>query len=86
MKKAALPLLPVLALILPGCQPGQMPKIATAPTEPLVCSQWLPISYASRHDTALTISQVRRSNAARRAYCSSELNGAVHPAFSLARL
>jgi hypothetical protein len=58
-------------LILASCQSGQTLKIVTAPPEPLVCSQWLPISYASRHDTSLTIAQIRRANAARKAYCAA---------------
>ena len=70
MRKNALPLLPVLALILAGCQSGQTLKIATAPAEPWVCSQWLPISYAGKHDTCLTIAEIRRANAARKAYCA----------------
>ena len=70
MKKLALLLLPALALLLTGCQSDMTPKIVTAPPEPLVCTQWLPISYAGKHDTAETVNQLRRANARRRAYCA----------------
>ncbi|MDE2383087.1 MAG: hypothetical protein KGO53_00595 [Alphaproteobacteria bacterium] len=43
----------------------------TPQPEPLVCSQWLPISYAGRHDTPETIANVRRANARRLAYCQA---------------
>ena len=71
MNKPASQLLPVLALLLSACQPGQTPLTATAPPEPLVCTQWLPLSFASRHDSALTIAEIRRANARRQAYCAA---------------
>ena len=70
MKKPAFLLLPALALNLTGCLNSQIPWTATLQSEPLVCTQWLPISYAGQHDTAQTISDVRHANARRRAYCS----------------
>ena len=70
MRKLALRLLPALALLLTGCQTARTPKIVTAPPEPLVCTQWLPISYAGKHDTAETVNQLRHANARRRAYCA----------------
>jgi len=41
----------------------------TPPTEPLVCSQWLPLGYGSRHDSPQTVNDIRRANAKRNAYC-----------------
>lgn len=70
MKKPALLLLPALALA--ACQADQTRWTATAPAEPLVCSQWLPLTYASRHDTAETVAGLRRANARRQAYCGED--------------
>ena len=70
MKKPVFLLLPALALNLTGCLSSQTLWTAIPQSEPLVCSQWLPISYAGQHDTAQTINDVRHANARRRAYCS----------------
>ena len=70
MKKLAFKAL--AALILSACQTGQTRLIATAPPEPLVCNEWRPISYASRHDTAATTLEIRRNNARQKAYCSAK--------------
>lgn len=60
-----------LPMLLGGCPPGQTRMIATAVPEPLVCSVWRPITYASKHDTAQTITEVRSSNAKRAEYCAA---------------
>jgi len=59
-----------LTLALAGCQTLQTHLTATAGPEPLVCTQWLPISYASKHDTADTVAGVRANNGRRKAYCA----------------
>lgn len=64
-----LPMLPMLALALAACQHDQTRLTATG-REPLVCAAWLPISYASRHDTSETVLEIRRNNAKRQAYCA----------------
>lgn len=58
----------VLTLILPlaNCQTR---TTETAPAEPLVCTQWRALGYASKHDSPETVDSVRRSNARRKAYC-----------------
>ena len=68
MKLIALKKLLVLGLmtVLTACQTDMT---ATPPTEPLVCTQWLPLTYASRHDSKETSDAVRRANARRNAYC-----------------
>jgi len=71
MTKPALLLHLVLVLPLTACQATKTLKTGTESPEPLVCTQWLPISYASRHDTSLTIGEIRRSNARREAYCAA---------------
>lgn len=61
------------ALLMPlaGCQSdGLTPSTATG-REPLVCSQWRALGYASKHDTPQTVDAIRRNNAARDAYCAT---------------
>jgi hypothetical protein len=60
----------VLALLLaPLIASCQTRMTVTPPTEPLVCSQWLPLGYGSRHDSPQTVNDIRRANAKRNAYC-----------------
>jgi len=59
-----------LAFLLSGCQSTRLTLTTATGSEPLVCTQWLPITYASKHDTPETAIQVKRSNAARNAYCA----------------
>jgi len=69
MKKTALKLLTALILSLTGCTSPKISGTGTSSLEPLVCTQWRPISYASHHDTAETVDAIRRANARRKAYC-----------------
>ena len=60
-----------LLMLLAACQSDKLMIPTTAiGHEPLVCSQWVQVSYASKHDTPETVAQIRRSNAARNAYCA----------------
>lgn len=71
MNKIALALL--AALILSACQTRQTRWTATAPSEPLVCLVWRPLSYASHHDTTASINDIRRNNLRRKAYCEDKV-------------
>lgn len=71
----ALPKLSMLALILlslSGCGTNLIGTglIPAGTRTPPVCSVWQGISYSSKNDTPQTVDEVRRSNAARKAYCS----------------
>ena len=59
----------VLPMLLAACQSDRLTPLTATGSEPLVCTQWRPITYASKHDTPETVGQVKRSNAARGAYC-----------------
>ena len=70
LKRNAYRSLLTLAFLLDGCQSTRLTPTTAMGTEPLVCTQWLPITYAGKHDTPETVMQVKRSNAARDAYCA----------------
>ena len=59
-----------LAFLLSGCQSMRLTPTTMQGSEPLVCTQWLPIHYDHTVDRPKTVDQVRRSNAARDAYCA----------------
>jgi len=65
----ALKMLPMLALLLGGCQSTRLTSMTGTGNSPLVCTQWQAITYAGKHDTPETVAQVKRSNASRAAYC-----------------
>jgi len=59
----------VLPMLLAACQSDRLIPMTVTGHSPIVCTQWLTITYAGKHDTPETIAQVKRSNAARNAYC-----------------
>ena len=59
----------LLLMLLAGCQSDRLTPTTGTGHSPLVCSQWVPITYASKHDTPETVQQVRVNNAKRGAYC-----------------
>ena len=70
LKLCGLFILPMLAMLLGGCQSTRLISTIGTGNSPLICSQWRAITYAGKHDTPETIQQVRVNNAKRGAYCN----------------
>ncbi len=66
-------LLLAVSLMTPACttlSTATAPKLAAADVVKRICAEaWLPIHYASKHDTAQTVSEAKANNRARSAFC-----------------
>ena len=61
-----------LPAMLTACATDGIKTLTTAPgNKPLVCSQWLPISYSWPGDTETTVKQIRSNNVRERGYCAA---------------
>lgn len=67
---ALLPLATLLVTILTACQTIPTTETTANPSENPLCIADLPITFSAMLDSAVTIAEVRRHNAAWRAVCS----------------